>query len=456
MDTHGRTERAERARGIVETLTDRGVAAVALTFVDNAGISRVKTVPVSHLPEAASWGVGMSPVFDFFLVDDSIAPEGSPVGDLRLLPDLDRLTALAAQPGWAWSPVDRHSQAGEPHPGCQRHFARRMAETSREQGLEAQMGFEIEWIVGSEDAEGNFAPACHGPAYGMGRLVELASYVAQLHRSLAEEGVRVLQIHPEYAAGQFEVSVAPSDPVAAADTAVLVRETIRALTYAQGMRPSFAPVVTAGGVGNGGHVHVSVWREGRNQLSSGNGRHGLSGEGEAFLAGVLAELPALAAIGAPSPASYIRLVPSHWAGAYRCWGLENREAALRLITGSAGEHDRAANAEIKCFDQAANPYLVVGAVLAAGLAGVKVGGRLPEEVTVDPALLADGELARRGVERLPRRLEDALNRLATSEVLAEAMGGPLLDAFLAVRRGELALFAEASDDEVVARTRWRY
>jgi glutamine synthetase len=437
-------------------LQERGVVAVALTFVDNAGVCRVKTVPLDRLPDAAAWGVGMSPVFDFFLVDDAIAPEGGPVGDLRLVPDLERLTVLAAQPGWAWAPVDRFTQEGEPHPGCQRDFARRMAEAVERQQIEIRMGIEIEWAIGNEDAQRHYVPGCHGPAYGAGRLAEVAEYVADLHRALAEEGLGVLQIHPEYAPGQFEVSLAPCDPLGAADTTVLARETIRAVTLAHGMRTSFAPVVVAGSVGNGGHLHLSLVKEGRNLLSAGSGRYGLTETGEAFLAGILDALPALVAIGAPSPASYLRLVPSHWAGAYRCWGWENREAALRIVTGSDGERDRAANAEVKCFDLAANPYLLVGAVMAAGLAGLEAGFSLPDEVSADPASLDSARFAALGVERLPQELGAALDALGACQVLRQAMGDDLFTTFLAVRRAEDARFAGAGIEDLVSRTRWRY
>jgi glutamine synthetase len=451
----GGEEERQRARTIVDRLDADGISAVALTFVDNAGITRVKTVPLARLPEVACWGVGMSPVFDYFLVDDSIAPEGGPVGDLRLLPDLGRVSALSVQPGWAWAPVDRFLQDGEPYPGCQRSFARRMAQLAVDRRLEVRMGFEVEWAVGSEDEDGNFVPACQGPAYGMGRLVELSDYAADLHDALAAQGLTVLQIHPEYAPGQFECSVAPADPVAAADAVVLVRETVRALSIAYGMRASFAPVVATGGVGNGCHLHVSLWREGRNLFSSGEGRYGLTAEAEAFLSAVLADLPALVGVGAPSAASYLRLVPSYWAGAYQCWGRENREAALRLISGAAALPDQDANVEVKCLDASANPYLVAGAVLALGLSGAD-GGILPDEVTADPARLSDDDRDRLRVERLPARLEAAIDRLARCPVLASAMGAPLFDAFLAVRRAELTRFALASDAEIVAATRWRY
>ena len=111
-------------------------------------------------------------------------------------------------------------------------------------------------------------------------------------------------------------------------------------------------------------------------------------DGESFAGGVLAHLPALLALGAPSVASYLRLVPQHWAGAYACWGLENREAALRLVTGSAGSEPWAANLEVKCVDLHANPYLLLAGVLAAGADATP----LPEPVDVDPASLGDDEL----------------------------------------------------------------
>src|SRR5689334_4906303 len=116
MDAEEQTRRARRARELAETLESEDVEVVALTWVDNAGITRVKTVPLARLEAAAAWGVGMSPVFDVFRVDDGITTSefiGGPDGDLRLIPDLSRLTRLAGQPGWAWAPADRYTQEGQ-------------------------------------------------------------------------------------------------------------------------------------------------------------------------------------------------------------------------------------------------------------------------------------------------------------------------------------------------------
>jgi glutamine synthetase len=304
----------------------------------------------------------------------------------------------------------------------------------------------------------------------MTRLVELSDYIRDVVAALGAQDVTVMQIHPEYAAGQFEVSVAAEDPVGAADTAVLVKETVRAASARHGLRASFSPAVVAGAVGNGGHVHLSLWQADTplsanpanhlnvvkpvNLMTGGDGPFGLSGTAAAFTAGILGRLPALLALGAPSVASYLRLVPSHWAGVFACWGAENREAALRLIRAVPGEREAAANLEVKCVDLAANPYLLLAGLLAAGRAGIAVGAELPEPVDIDPASLADAERERRGIRRLPVSLDEALAAFLADDALRDALGEELIDTVAAVRSGEIALFADATPEQVAAATRW--
>src|SRR5262249_16940131 len=178
---------------------------------------------------------------------------------------------LAGQPGWAWAPADRYTQEGPVHAACQRTFARRMVDAARDRGLELRTAFEVEWFVGREAEDGTVLPACAGPAYGMTRVVELSDYLGDVVAALAAEDVEVEQVHPEYAAGQLEVSIAAADPVRAADLNVLVRQTIRAVSQRHGLRASFAPVVVAGQVGNGGRRPPSGWGGGRARPARGGG-----------------------------------------------------------------------------------------------------------------------------------------------------------------------------------------
>ena len=262
------------------------------------------------------------------------------------------------------------------------------------------------------------------------------------------------QLHPEYAAGQYEVSVGVADPVTAADRSVLVRQTIRAVSQRHGLRASFAPSVVAGTVGNGGHLHLSAWRDGRNLFAGGDRRYGMTADAEAFTAGVLEALPALCAVSVPHPAGYLRLVPSHWSGAYQCWGRETRESALRLVTGMVGARERSANLELKAVDLAANPYLLIGCTLAAGLDGLARGLDLPEEITGDPARYDADELTARGVARLPGSLPEATAAFEKSAVLTGALGPLGTEAVVTVRHAEAARYVGIAPMDIASSVRW--
>jgi glutamine synthetase len=456
VDQRDRQRQADQARQVQTALAERGVVALATTWVDNSGVTRVKAVPLSRLEWAGAWGIGASPVFDAFLPDDSIVSgrhAGGPVGDLRLHPDLTRVAVLAEQPGWAWAPAVRWSQDGVVHAQDQRAAAQVASARLAQAGYTGRVAFEVEWAIST--TEPDFTPAALGPAYGYTRLVERSDYLRDLLIALDRQGVSVDQIHPEYAGAQYEISVAAELPVAAADTLVLVRETIRALSMRYGLRASFSPKVVADGVGNGGHVHLSLWRDGINAFSAGTGPYGLTDQAAAFVAGILDHLPALLAIGAPSPASYLRLVPNRWAGPFQVWGLENREAALRLITGSPGNPD-AANLEIKAFDLSANPYLAVAALIHAGLDGLASAAKLPEPVNVDPASVPIAEYTRHGIVALPTSLNAATDAFEGDDVLMTALGKELAETIVDVRRAEAAQFAGAKPEDIAAAARWKY
>jgi glutamine synthetase len=463
MDLQERDERRAAAEAAVAELSEIGVVGVVLPWVDNSGITRVKTIPLAKLPSAAAWGVGMSPVFDGFLLDDSIVTGtygGGVIGDLRLHPDVSRLTLLAGQPGWAWAPVDRYRQDGQLHPQDSRSLLRRVTDELADEGLTVKAAYEIEWVVsqaaGLPDDPDAFVPALSGPAYGLTRVLEVSDYARDLLEALDAQNIVVEQFHPEYAPGQLEVSVDAEDPVGAADTAVLVRATIRAVSAQHGLRVSFSPKVTAEGVGNGGHVHLSLWRDGENLMSGGPGTFGLTADGEAFTAGLLRHLPGLLAVGAPSVASYLRLVPSHWAGAFAAWGLENRETALRFVTGADGQRQSAANVEVKSVDSSANPYLLLAGLLAAGRAGLRDGARLPEPVGIDPGTLSDEGRHEAGIVALPSSLEESVRAFEADEVLTGFFGEQLTTTIGEVRRGEIALFEGISPEGITATTRWRH
>jgi glutamine synthetase len=163
------------------------------------------------------------------------------------------------------------------------------------------------------------------------------------------------------------------------------------------------------------------------------------------MAGVLAHLPGLCGLTAPSFNSYRRIVPQYWAGAFVCWGFDNREAAVRVASPFRGEEEASTNMELKACDASCNPYLALGGLIAAGLDGVERGLSPPEPLDVDPAALGGDERVRRGIAPLPSTQEEALDALAADEVLTAALGPVLAESYLAVRRSEWAAYSAGDE-----------
>jgi glutamine synthetase len=441
--------------GLTEQLEAAGVVGVMVVWADNNGIPRSRTVPVAGLGDAISQGIGITPLFAVFDSHDAITFEheglATPSGDIRLRPVVDRLTTLAGQPAFAWAPGRQLAVDGSSWPYDQRGVLEAQVARAAEHGLSVRVGYELEFFVArSVDP---LEPAHRGPAYSPHALLEIDEFVAQLLRDLDANGLRVGQVHAEYGHSQVELSLADSDPVHAADDQLLARQTIHAAARTHALRVSFAPLVTLAGVGNGWHIHASAWRDGQNLLA---GAGGPDGEGGAFVAGLLRDLPAITAISAPSVPSLMRLRPGYFASAYAFWGVENREAALRYVPGSKLAGVAHANVELKPSDASANPYLAIAALIAAGVAGVDEGLTLPDPIEQDPGRWTDEQREHHGVVRLPETPADHERALLANPRIRSLLGEPLLGAFLAVRHADATWAAERPAEEVVAAHLWRY
>ncbi len=453
------TDDKRRIERLVEELRQSGVQHVVATMVDSGSITRVKCFGLDDLANFVRWGSGFSILWALVLSNDHFTTTEAiqgPVGDIRMLPDPDSVVQLAATPKWAWTPMDLYDQEGQPLSLCPRGFLKRMTAQAQDRGFAVRMAFELEWLLASILDDGRVEPVHRGPGYSSNAWALTHEFSADLLAALGAQGVRVSQLHPEYSDGQMEVSLGVADPLAAADWHVLLRHTVRAISAQHGLKSSFSPV-TVPGLGNGCHLHFSLYDlKGENLFCGGDQVIGLTETGESFLAGVLAELSAIVALACPTVPSYERLQPKRWAGAYRVWGHENREAALRFITGMAGGRRDTANMEFKAADCAGHPYLLPGAIIAAGLNGIEQSMTLPEPCWVDPGSLTEEEREAAGYEQLPASLSEAAEALEGSEVLRAAMGDLLHDCMVAVRRAEAQADEGRPIDELVREQLWRF
>lgn len=435
---------------VAAALAAAGVRTVVGTMVNASGLVLAKSVPVERLDAFAGAGLGSAPVWDVFTVDGGIAFTGSvsAVGDRRLRIDPAAVAVLGD--GLAWGPVDIVTQDGEPVPTCPRTTLRRVEERLAHAGLEALVGHELELVLVQPDGSpldaGSWVP------YGVSGLLDHAAFVDDLVAACAAAGVPLEQVHAEYGRQQLELSLPPASPVRAADRATLARVVIGQVARRHGVRASFSPAPFPGTVGSGAHQHLSLTRDGVPIFSGGAGPHGLTADGGAALGGLVDGLADVQALLGGSVLSGTRLVPGGWSGAFRCWGTENREAAVRYLAATPG-NPYGANVEVKVVDPSACVYLASAAVLALALDGIERGADLPAEVTTDPSTVAEADRAGAGLVLLPSDPGTVVDALDRSDLARRLLGDPVVDTTVAVRRLEQRTFAEVDVDEVAARLR---
>jgi glutamine synthetase len=428
------------AREIAKRADEAGLRLVRFLWCGNDGTVRAKSSGRYGLEGRLDAGIGLTVGMQAMNALDQLQPVAGmgPVGEVRLVPDLASFRILPYAPRTGAVLTDHVGLDGEPAPVCQRTFLKRMESRLADRGLVLRASFETEFSLAAR-IEGKYVPIDSALCFSTIGATASQEYVDLLAAALDAQAIPLEQYYAELGHGQQEISTPHAPGLRAADEQLLVRETIRGVAAQRGLVASLAPKPWPDNAGNGGHVHFSLWEGGRNRFHG--DRDGLSEEARAFVAGVLAHLPGLCGLTAPSFNSYHRLVPQYWAGAFVCWGFDNREAAVRIASTFRGSEEASTNAELKACDATCNPYLALGGLIAAGLDGLERALDPPDPIDVDPASLDAAERARRGIVRLPATQEEALDALARDDLLVGALGPVLAESYLAVRRSEWAAYS---------------
>ncbi|TPX71889.1 glutamine synthetase [Spizellomyces sp. 'palustris'] len=425
---------------IVEAM--EGAHAVRMMWVDYANITRTKLVPLPRFVSMVSNSSGVpfvTALFGFPFMRDGIA-QGldrdciSVTKDAVLKPDVRTFKRLpywkghAAVLGYFWD-----EQRQTEHPCCPRTILSRLAKDLTDKHcIKLRCGFELEFqlLVPSNP---HYRPVDTTSYCDTSSLLPYSADSAvnvldQIVSSLTEQGIGVHLFHAESGHGQFEIALTAGGVLEAADGLVLAKQTIYNIAAAHGLKATFVPKPNPLAAGNSCHVHISLWEGAQNLFLSG------SAQPRQFMAGILAHLPALTAITTPSVNSHERLQPGCWAGAFQVWGRGNKEAPLRLL------EDRV---EFKTFDGTANPYLALSAIIACGLHGIESQSTLPPETSVDPITLSEANRP----SRLPATLTEALDALTADEIIGKALRDDAIQAFIRVKREEIAWWEACSTRE---------
>jgi glutamine synthetase len=433
-------------------LGPQAVESEPLVFVgtcDLAGLVRGKGFPATALSQRLREGVGLAPsniMMSAFgpILDTAYGTEG----DLMLVPDTSTSVEVEFDSGAAerFYLGDIMTISGQYWDCCPRHFLRRALEAlERDAGLVMVAAFEQEFVyTGVEDRP--------GATYSLDAHRRQGSFGEFLTAALRTAGLVPDTFLPEYGARQYEMTIAPARGLRAADEAVISRELARAVAHRLGHRAIFSPILDPDGIGNGTHIHFSLrdtnekpvlydpdkpWRIGR--------------KGEHFVAGILEHLPLLTAITAPSVASYYRLRPNRWAPTWANIGLQDRGASLRVcpIFGPPAAHNF--NIEYRVADASSSPYMALGALVWAGLDGVKRNLKLPPLADQNFWDMTEPERDEAGARPLPRSLEESLGLLAGSKMARDWFGHELFDAYIRFKRAELRAVEGLSPAEICAR-----
>jgi len=404
---------------------------------DIAGLVRGKGFPATELPARRRTGIGWThsnlmqtcfgPILD--------TPFGTG-GDLMIVPDPSAEVHVDFRDGSASEHFflgDVRNTDGSPWECCVRAFLRRaVASLQAASGLHLIAAFEQEFIyTGVEDLPGH--------AYSLSAFRRQGVFGEMLMAAIRAASAKPDSFLAEYGPRQYEMTVKPETALVAADQAVIAREMARAVAFRLENRAIFSPMPVADGAGNGVHIHFSLHDgAGAPVTHAADGPLGLSEAATHFTAGVLQHLPALCAITAPSPVSYLRLTPNRWAPTVADLQLQDRGAALRICPTFAvhDEKERGAqfNLEFRVCDAAASPYMALGALIFAGADGIARKLALPK-----------------GVANLPRSLDQALNLMETSDTLKSWFGPVFFEAYLRHKRSEAAFVADLSKADLCAR-----
>src|SRR4029078_4078826 len=170
-----------------------------------------------------------------------------------------------------------------------RGVLRRVEERLSDAGIDAVVGHEMEFLLVGPD--GSRQPSHLWAQYGLAGVLEFEGFVRDVMNAATGSGITIEQFHPEYGVNQFEISLSPQSPVAAADQLVLMRIIIGRVARRYGVRVSLFPVPFAGSVGSGAHQHFSMKRGETPLFSDAAGIGGMTPDGAAAVAGVVSGPP---------------------------------------------------------------------------------------------------------------------------------------------------------------------
>jgi glutamine synthetase len=418
------------AKDILDLARKLNVRSMRLQFSDILGVNKNVEIPASQFAKALAGDI----MFDGSSIEGFVRIEES---DMLLAPDLETFRLFPwgdPEARVARLICDINLPSGEPFAGDPRGVLKRQIARAREMGFIMNAGMEAEFFLFRPGAEGGVTTATHD----VGSYFDLAP--ADLGEDarramvdvLEQMGFEVEASHHEVAHAQHEIDFRYADALLTADNIATFRFVIKHVAHQFGLVASFMPKPIFGQNGSGMHTHQSLFRGKENAFFDKKAQWELSKVALHYIGGLLTHARGMCAITNPLVNSYKRLVPGFEAPVNVAWSMRNRSPLIR-VPERRGAGTRV---ELRSPDPAANPYLALAVMLAAGLEGVETKADWREPVNENIWEMSHRERRRLRIDDLPHDLNEALDELEKDAVIRGALGDHVTRHFLEAKRQE--------------------
>ncbi|MDC2864573.1 MULTISPECIES: type I glutamate--ammonia ligase [unclassified Bacillus (in: firmicutes)] len=414
---------------------EENVKYIRLQFTDLLGSIKNVEIPVSQLTKA----LDNKMMFDGSSIEGFVRIEES---DMYLYPDLDTWVVFpwTAEKGKVARLIcDIYNADGTPFDGDPRNNLKRMLKEMEELGFtDFNLGPEPEFFLFKVDEKGNPTLELNdnGGYFDLAPMDLGENCRRDIVLELEEMGFEIEASHHEVAPGQHEIDFKYASAIKACDDIQTFKLVVKTIARKHGLHATFMPKPLFGVNGSGMHCNLSLFKNGENVFYDQNGDLQLSDDARYFIAGILKHAPSFTAVTNPTVNSYKRLVPGYEAPCYVAWSAQNRSPLIR-IPASRGVSTRV---EVRSVDPAANPYLAMAVLLAAGLDGIKNKLAVPPAVDRNIYVMTPEEREKAGIIDLPATLAQALNELKSNEIVCGALGEHLLEHFIEAKEIEWDMF----------------
>ncbi len=428
---------ATSPKDILSRVEEDGVEFIRFWFTDVVGQLKSFAVGKDELEGALEEGMGFdgSSISGFNAIEES---------DMIAMPDPDTYTLLPWRTDGDKGNVARMfcdvlNPGGEPYVGDPRYAMRRALARAEEMGFDTfNLGPELEFFYFQSDEVGED---------GMPTILDKGGYfdlttldaASDLRRdtviALKAVGIPVEYTHHEVGPSQHEIDMRYAEGLRMSDNAMTYRIVVKEIAAQYGVYATFMPKPLFGENGSGMHTHQSLFSDGKNAFFDADDEYHLSATGKAYIAGLLKHAREITALFAPNVNSYKRLVLGYEAPVYCAWSQRNRSALVRVPIYHPGK-EAATRCELRCPDPSCNPYLTFAAMLHAGLDGIEKGYDIPEPMERNLYELSHDERTERGIEQLPETLGEAVEEMAKSDLVREALGDHIFENYVELKREE--------------------